>query len=162
LMPVYTAATDCLACNLHKAPAPDLCRFDGRTGWTRRGADGVVDWYGPRQRNAAQRFTACFTPIAPHIGQRSPRDHYLRRISRRKPVVGFPERSGFWPAVAAAGFPGCTAKGHPAYDSGVDPARPARRDVAPAVEAEMIAHYNPSTAGRTAQRYRTTYCSGLG
>ena len=144
---LYTSATDCLL-HLHKAPPPDLPLCDA--DWLTGAAQMVFDWYAP-DSDAAAEFNALFTPLA-RILDSAPRVIILRDYHAEN-LLWLPERSGS-ARVGLLDFQDAL-QGHPAYDL-VSILQDARRDVASAVEAEMIAHYIQHS-GQDGTAFRSAY-----
>ena len=129
--PIYTQAVDLLA-DLHAAPAGDLPPYDMAV--YQREAALFPEWYMPAvgRGSDAVRYAAAWdealAPIAGHQTVTVLRDYHAENIMLLNDnSLGLLD---FQDALA----------GHPTYDL-VSLLQDARRDVAPELEAAMIAHY---------------------
>ncbi|WP_175498548.1 phosphotransferase [Sulfitobacter marinus] len=134
--PLYTAATDMLV-SLHKAEPLELPICD--SDWLVRMTDLVFDLYANNGAGFA-RFDRLFRPMA-RLLDHTPRVVILRDFHAEN-LLWLPERKGI-ARVGVLDFQDALL-GHPAYDL-VSILQDARRDVAPEIEAEMIARYIANT-----------------
>jgi aminoglycoside/choline kinase family phosphotransferase len=145
--PLYTAATDMLVA-LHKAAPLELPICD--SDWLVRMTDLVFDWYADDGAGFA-RFDALFRPLAQQLDH-APRVVILRDFHAEN-LLWLPERTGI-ARVGVLDFQDALL-GHPAYDL-VSILQDARRDVAPEIEAGMIARYSANTRTDAAD-FQTAY-----
>lgn len=136
--PLYTAAVDVLV-RLHDVPVPTVPAYDvARTvglaalafDWYQRGATGAVD------DAAAQRFKTEFHALLAPLDSLD--QVLILRDYHAENLLWLPERAG----VARVGLLDFqdAMRGHAAYDL-VSILQDARRDVSPAIEAQMVQHY---------------------
>lgn len=150
---LYTAATDVLV-NLHHHSAPDdLALYDPKImaemaalawRWYLRGAGAS---YEEKARDFAAKFE---TILAEHASEC---DVLIQRDYHAENLLWLPDRSGV-ARVGLLDFQDAMA-GHRAYDL-VSMLQDARRDVSPATEDAMIAHYTAAT-GLDPQAFRAAY-----
>ena len=145
--PLYAAATDLLIA-LHAADTPDLPLCD--SGWLTDATGLVFDWYA-QNNAAAEPFNALFQPLAQSLDS-TPRVVILRDFHAEN-LLWLPDRAGV-SRVGLLDFQDALL-GHPAYDL-VSILQDARRDVAPEIEAEMIARYISET-GADAEAFHRAY-----
>ncbi|QJU60845.1 phosphotransferase [Sphingomonas sp. AP4-R1] len=130
--PIYTAAVDLLR-DLHRHPAGDLPPYDMTV--YQREAGLFPEWYMPAvgldvPAGYDAAWAEALAPIAGDRGVTVLRDYHAENIMLlRNGSLGLLD---FQDALA----------GHPAYDL-VSLLQDARRDVPPALEAAMLAHYGP-------------------
>ena len=129
---LYTAATDMLIA-LHRAAPFDLPLCD--SDWLVSATGLLFDWYAT-DASAGNGFNALFQPLAETLDT-IPRVVILRDFHAEN-LLWLPDRAGV-ARVGVLDFQDALL-GHPAYDL-VSILQDARRDVAPEIEAEMIAHY---------------------
>ncbi len=130
--PIYTAAIDLLR-DLHRHPAGDLPPYD-RTVYAREAAL-FPEWYMPAvglivPSGHDEAWAEALAPIADDRSVTVLRDYHAENIMLL--ADGGLGLLDFQDALA----------GHPAYDL-VSLLQDARRDVAPELEAAMLAHYGP-------------------
>lgn len=133
---VYTRAIDLLA-DLHRLPAADVPPYDRAV--YQREVGLLTEWYCPAAGLAvdAQAYITAWDAVLPLVERSaSPtvtvlRDYHAENIM----LIDRPETHG----LGLLDFQDALA-GHPGYDL-VSLLQDARRDVPPAVEAAMIAHY---------------------
>jgi N-acetylmuramate 1-kinase len=145
--PLYAAATDMLV-SLHKAEPLELPICD--SNWLVAMTDLVFDWYAG-DGAAFAGFDALFRPLAQQL-DRAPGVVILRDFHAEN-LLWLPERTGI-ARVGVLDFQDALL-GHPAYDL-VSILQDARRDVAPEIEAEMIARYCANTRTKIAP-FHTAY-----
>jgi len=147
----YTAAIDALVA-LHRVPAGPFAPYDMAV--YAREAALFTEWYCPAmglQVDAAAYDAAWAEALAPLIARQSPgvtvlRDYHAENIMLLGGQPGAPQGLiDFQDALV----------GHPAYDL-VSLLQDARRDVAPALEAAMLAHYC-SAMGITGDDFAADY-----
>lgn len=134
--PLYAAATDALI-DLHKAQPLDLPVCDA--AWLATATGLLFEWYGATDA-LEKPFNELFLPLAQDLDA-SPRVVILRDYHAEN-LLWLPDRSGS-ARVGLLDFQDALL-GHPAYDL-VSVLQDARRDVAPEIEAEMIARYLVAT-----------------
>jgi len=146
--PLYTAATDLLIA-LHGSAPPDLPLCDSE--WLTDATGLVFEWFA-QDPDAIDPFNALFRPFAQSLDN-APRVMILRDFHAEN-LLWLPDRTG----VARVGLLDFqdALLGHPAYDL-VSILQDARRDVAPEIEAEMIAHYIGKTHA-DADTFHRAYC----
>ncbi len=145
--PLYTAATDMLVA-LHNAPPLELpiCNSD----WLVSMTDLAFGWYA-HDETAFAGFDALFRPLARRLDQAA-RVVILRDFHAEN-LLWLPDRKGV-AQVGVLDFQDALL-GHPAYDL-VSILQDARRDVPPAIEADMIAHYT-SVTGTKPDAFKNAY-----
>lgn len=151
--PLYDASVDVLV-QLHRAPVPDLPRYDSKVttplaalayDWYQRGAIGAVD------QSARQRFEAAFREVMapldamPHV--------LIQRDYHAENLLWLPDRNG----AARVGLLDYqdAMLGHPAYDL-VSIAHDARRDVSADMAQSMVNRYVRAT-GLDREAFLTAY-----
>lgn len=151
--PLYTAATDVLL-ELHRAALPEgLPTYDAELMSEMAGL--AFDWYlahaGAPDPNAKSRFQVVFEPLLARLSDVTP--VLIQRDYHAENLLWLPERTGA-ARVGLLDFQDAMA-GHPAYDL-VSLLQDARRDVPPAIEAAMIAHYI-NESGRDRAAFENAY-----
>jgi len=149
---LYTAATDALVA-LHSAPTFALMTCDA--DWLVDATGLLFDWY-TADGTLADAFNALFHPLA-HALDRERRVVILRDFHAQN-LIWLPDRTGI-ARVGLLDFQDALL-GHPAYDL-VSVLQDARRDVAPEIEAEMMAHYIRHTKADTEAFLRAYALLGL-
>lgn len=134
---LYTAATDVLL-DLHSRPQPELPPYDTELMTDR--AVLAYDWYAahsgtPASQTARAEFVQAMSDLLDGIGAPSV---LIQRDYHSENLLWLPDRKG----TARIGLLDYqdALLGHPAYDL-VSLLKDARRDVTPATENAMIAHY---------------------
>lgn len=129
-IPLYETAVDVLV-HLHAAPVLEVpvCNAD----WLCDATSLAFDHYA---RTDAAPFLAAFRPLAERLD--AVQKVLILRDYHAENLIYLPERTG--PARAGLLDFQDALLGHPAYDL-VSILQDARRDIAPATEAAMIAHY---------------------
>ncbi|WP_415922452.1 aminoglycoside phosphotransferase family protein [Tateyamaria sp. SN6-1] len=151
--PLYEAAVDVLV-HLHRAPKPDLPAYDAAT--TTPLAALAFDWYlaGATDTENAQAKAAfeaacieALEPLDTSLTVLIQRDYHAENL------LWLPERSG----VARVGLLDYqdAMRGHAAYDL-VSILQDARRDVPPALAAQMVTRYLDAT-GLDADTFNSAY-----
>lgn len=136
--PLYRAATQALV-HLSNAPTIDLPLCD--PAWLEKMNALIFDWYAPgTDPESVQAFHTAFRPLA-ELLERSEKVVILRDYHAQN-LLWLPDRDGV-AAVGQLDFQDALL-GHPAYDL-VSILQDARRDVVPAIEAEMIEEYLTAT-----------------
>ena len=131
-MNLYVAATDVLI-QLHKIASLKLAVCD--TDWLVDASQLVFDWYASDD-SASATFNTLFRPLAQRLDD-VPRVVILRDYHAEN-LLWLPDRDGT-AQVGLLDFQDALL-GHPAYDL-VSILQDARRDVAPDIQAAMIARY---------------------
>lgn len=150
--PLYAAATDALI-DLHKAAPLDLPVCDA--AWLGTTTGLLFDWYAA-DATLEKPFNDLFVPLAQGLDT-APRVVILRDFHAEN-LIWLPDRAG--PArVGLLDFQDALL-GHPAYDL-VSVLQDARRDVAPEIEAEMIARYLRKTGAEAESFHRAYTLLGL-
>ncbi len=152
-LPLYEAATAVLVA-LHNATPPSLAPYDADTmtplaalafDWYQAGATGGV------QATEKSAFSAAFHAALKPLDATPP--VLIQRDYHAENLLWLPDRAGI-ARVGLLDFQDAMA-GHPAYDL-VSILQDARRDVPPAIEAQMIARYiaaSPQDATAFARAY---------
>ncbi|WP_296765418.1 phosphotransferase [Sediminimonas sp.] len=151
--PLYEAATDVLVALHRLAPPPDLPAYTPAL-MTEMSAL-AWQWYatgaGRPDDTAKERFCAAFEPLLRAYAGEAP--VLIQRDYHAENLIWLPERDG----VARVGLLDFqdALRGHPAYDL-VSVLQDARRDVAPALEQDMIARYCAAT-GENSDSFARAY-----
>lgn len=150
---LYSVAIDALV-HLHRAPPPQLKRYDATTttplaalafDWYQFGATGEVDAKASTSFRTVMR--ALLAPLDMHPQVLIQRDYHAENL------LWLPDRQG--PAqVGLLDFQDAML-GHPAYDV-VSVLQDARRDVSAAVESRMITHFL-DLSPQDGDEFRTAY-----
>ncbi len=130
---LYRAATDVLV-DLHAFPLLPLPVCDA--AWLTGMTELVFEWYAAPDEDTLRRFREIFTPLADSVDEA--RRVIILRDYHAENLLWLPDRTGS-ARVGLLDFQDALL-GHPAYDL-VSVLQDARRDVPPAIETAMIAHY---------------------
>lgn len=136
--PLYEAAIDVLL-DLHRAPVPDLPRYNATTmsevaclalDWYQRGATGMIN--NAARESFKEQLHDALCPFDAETPVLVQRDYHAENL------IWLPERSGSQ-RVGLLDYQDAML-GHPAYDL-VSVLQDARRDVSTALQADMVNRY---------------------